>query len=283
MLTKSELSERILRRFGYPQIKIELSTIHLFDAIDYATRKWKKWASGTSNQEVFLTKALSAGQYLYELPLGTQDVLSYESGSGGGGINTLFTMDNYMYSQGMYNGLFSTGGDGYKMISYQIAKDFLNTVNKFTPDAYNFKYHKYTNQLEIQPPPPSGGSLTYTQKLKEDCVEVAGDTVTIDSPGFILLRLIMLQGASYDVCYDEDEFNKNFWETSQWIEDYAAAYAKRTLGLIRRKFASFGSLGNQGIALDGSELISEADQEMERLGESLKLNEPSWGYGISIG
>ena len=281
-MTKNDLAEKILRRFGHPLVKVELSTAHLFDGIDYATKKWKKWATGASNQEVFYTMALSAGQYLYDLPLGTVDVLSYEATGISSGINTLFTIDNYMYNNGMYDSLLYNNGGDYTMVSYHIARDFLNTVRKYTPDAYNFKYHRYTNQLEIQPPPPSGGSLTYTPKYKSDAgVEVLGDEITINSPGFILLKIMMLQGASYDPDYNETDFNQHFYD-SQWIEDYATAFCKKILGTIRRKFANYTTLGNQGIPLDGSELMSEAEQDMERLMESLKTEEVEEGYGIYI-
>ena len=282
-MTKNDLADKILRRFGHPLVKVELSTVHLFDAIDYSTKKWQRWASGASNQEVFHTMALSAGQYLYDMPLGTQDVLSYDASGIGTGINTLFTVDNYMFNKGMYDSLIHNYGNGYTLVSYHIAREFLETVKKYTPDSYNFKYHRYTNQLEIQPPPPSGGNLTYTPKYVSNGVEVAGTETTIDSPGFILIRSIMLQGASYDPDFNEADFNKNLYESVQWIEDYATAFCKRTLGLVRRKFNNFTTLGNQGIPLDGPELLSEAEQDMEKLMEALKTEESEWGYSIIIG
>ena len=282
-MTKSELVERILRNFGYPMVKVELNYDHVSDAINYATSKWVKWASGAATQEVFYTMALSAGQYLYDLPVGTRDVISYNANGVAGGINTLFTVDNYMYSNGLFDALLSSN-IGYDMVSYHLARDFLDTVRRYTPDAYNFKYHRYTNQLEIQPPPPSGGSLTYTPKYKtSEGVEYSGEEITIDSPGWILLQLSMLQGASFDLNFTVQGAYENFYESVSWITDFATAYCKKTLGYIRRKFVSFGSLGNQGIALDGGELISEADSEMERLMESLRLSEPEIGYGILIG
>jgi len=282
-MTKTELAERILRNLGHPMIKIELDYSQLVDGINYATSKWKKWATGAATQEIFYTMCLSASQYLYDLPVGTTDVIGYNAAGMGGSINTLFTIDNYMYSNGMYDSLLSSRGD-FNLISYHIARDFLDTMRKYTPDGYNFKYHRYTNQLEIQPPPPSGGTLTYVPKYKTALgVEYAGDEITIDSPGWILLHLTMLQGASFDLNFTEESANENFYEHVSWITDYATAYCKKTLGYVRRKFASFGSLGNQGIALDGGELISEADSEMERLMESLRLEEPEVGYSIILG
>ena len=284
MQSKEQLIEQIKRRLGFPMIKIELDYSQMDDAVNYARSKFIKWAVGNATQEVFFTMALSATQYMYDMPTGVTEVLSYgaSSSSDGGGINTLFTVDNYMYSRGMLDGLVN-GYEGYNLVSYHIAREFMDTLKKYTPDKYNFKYHKYTNQLEIQPPPPSGATITYTPKyVTEDCVEVAGDDITINSPGFILIRCFMMQGATLSPCYEVTDSYEYIYD-STWVLDYATAYCKKMLGYVRRKFASYSSLGNQGISLDGSDLISEADAEMERLSEDLIQKENYLGYGIEIG
>lgn len=281
-MTKAQLAERILRSLGHPIIKVELDTTQIYDAIDYARDKFIRYATGNATQEVYFTMALSATQYLYDMPVGVTDVLSYSSNGISSGINTLFTVENYMYSNGMFDGLVKTYSSGYDLISYHIAMDFLETLHRYTPDEYNFKYHKYSNQLEIQPPPVSGGTLTYTPKYATEAgVEVAGEEVTIDSPGWILIRSMMLQGATTSPTWTANDTYENFYEGT-WIIDFATAYCKKTLGMIRRKFAGFGSLGNQGISLDGGELISEANEEMERLMEDLTTKENYVGYGIEM-
>jgi hypothetical protein len=281
-MTKAQLVERVLRNLGHPMIKIELKYQHIVDAIDYARDKFLKHAVGNVSQETFFTMALEAGKCLYDMPVGVTDVLSYTSTGISSGINTLFTVDNYLYSRGMLDGLINNGS-GYELVSYHIAMDFLETLRRYTPDRYNFKYHQYTNQLEIHPAPPSGGELTYTPThIDENGDEVADTPITIDSPGFILLRTFMLEGSTFDPSFDREDLYENFYGSS-WIIEYSTSYAKRTLGMIRRKFASFGSMGNQGIALDGSELISEANEEMERLNETLKNEYCYIGYGIEVG
>jgi len=283
MVTKTQLIELIKRNLGYPMVKVELDYSQMEDAVNYARSKWIKWAVGNATQEVYFIMALSATQYMYDMPTGVTEVLSYGSNGISSGINTLFTVENYMYSRGMLDGLVS-GYEGYNLISYHIARDFIDTLRRYTPDEYNFKYHKYTNQLEIQPPPVSGGSLTYTPKYATELgVEVLGDEITIDSPGWILIRCFMLEGATTSPSFEVNDAYENFYDGVGWIKDYATAYSKKMLGMVRRKFASFGSLGNQGIALDGSELIGEADQEIERLMEALKTEESYMGYDISIG
>jgi hypothetical protein len=57
-----------------------------------------------------------------------------------------------------------------------------------------------------------------------------------------------------------------------------------TLGHIRRKFSNgSGSIGNVGITLDGSELLSEGKEEKDKLEEELDEKYAFDGYGISMG
>jgi hypothetical protein len=211
---------------------------------------------------------LSGGQAIYDLPVGVTEVLAYSSTGMSSGINTLFTIDNFLYNQGMYEALLHYDNTGYSMISYHIARDFLETVRKYTPDKYSYKYHQYTNQLEIQPPPPTGNALLI-------------DSVTYDSPGFVLLRTMMLEAATL-TDYSEENTFENFYG-SDWVLEYATAECKVMLGLIRRKFGNFASLGNVGISLDGDTLVSEGKEEKTELEERLRLEEVYEGYGIEIG
>ena len=257
-IKKSDLVERIKRNLGYPLVKIELDAAQINDAIDYTRARFIRWAAGQATQEYYFTLMLSAGVTMYDLPGRVVEVLGYNIASTGS-IHTLFTIDNYLYNQGMYDMMFMRGGgSGYTLISYHIARDFLDTVRRYTVDAYNFKYHRYTNQLEIQPPPPSGGTVYVTG---------AG----YSSPGYVLVRSYQIEGLDTDI-----------YET-MWVQDYATAYCKRTLGRIRSKFANFSGIGQTGISLDGDALISEATAEMEKLDEQLRLEESWEGYPIEIG
>lgn len=268
-MTKSTLIEKVRRRLGYPLIKVELEDIQIADHIDYSRQKFIKWAVGQAVHECFFTMMLSAGQYMYDLPSGVTEVIGYSTETTGG-INTLFTIQNYLYNQGMYESLIHTGG--FSMLSYHITMDFLESLKKYVVDAYNFKYHKYSNQLEIQPPPPSGGSLTVVSN---------GVSTTYDSPGWILIRAYMVEGSTVSSSWSDTSFSQDLYE-SGWIQDYVTALCKVSLGRIRSKFANFASIGNTGISLDGSDLISEGKEEIEKLEESLRLEETYDGMDISM-
>ena len=260
-MKKGDLIEKVRRRFGYPLVKVELDDTQISDHIDYAREKFIKWAIGNAVQETYFTLLLSAGEAEYELPSGVTEVIGYDTRTAGS-IHTLFTMENYLYNQGMYDQLLmrgATGGAGYSLISYHIARDFLETVKRYVVDAYNFKYHKYTNMLTISPTPPSGGVLII-------------DNVSHNTPGFILLRTYMVEGTDADI-YSE-----------LWVLDYVTALSKQTLGRIRSKFANFTSIGsNTGLALDGDALLSESQMELEKLEEQLRNEQTHDGWGIIIG
>jgi len=276
-ITKKQLAENIKRRLGYPMVKVELHPRQIEDAIDYARDKFIKWATGQATSETFLTMLLSAGQNFYDLPVGVTEVLSYDDKGSSWGINTLFTIDNYLYTRGVFDPVIWGSGGDYNLVSYHIARDFLNTLKMYTPSVYNWKYHRFTNQIEIHPPPPSGNSVSVTDQN--------GRYVTADSPGYVLLRTYMMEGAQYsntDRGWEPLDSFENFY-TSDWIFDYALAECKIMLGRIRTKFAQFASIGNTGIALDGDALLSEGIEEKRELKETLMLEEVWDGLGISMG
>jgi len=286
---KADLSELIKRRLGAPMIKVELADQQIYDAIDYARHKWIKWGAGNSTVETYFTTLLRAGQNFYDMPLGVMDIVDYDDNGRGYGINTLFTLENFLYSKGAADPLlwYNNAAYGNSLLSYHLAIDYLKTIDRYTPSKYNYKYHKYTNQLEVQPAPPSGNTL--------NVVNDQGQTETVDSPGFVLIRSYMIEGSHYggmetsnansdwkrSKLYDSDSDN-NFYN-SDWIFDYALAECKIMLGRVRSKFAQFTSIGNTGIALDGDQLIQEGITDKEKLDETLRLEETHEGYGILWG
>jgi len=257
-MKKEELVEKVLRRLGYPMIKVELDTTQIIDHIDYARQQYIKWAVGNATTEIYFTVMLSGGQASYQLSSNVTDVIGYSTNQTGT-VNTLFTVENYLFSNGAYNFISgSNPGDPYSLVSYHIALDFLDTVRKYAVDKYTFVYHKYTNILEIKPTPATGSTIT-----------ISG--VTYDSPGFILVRAFSLEGEATDLY------------GLPWILDYVTALSKITLGRIRSKFANFSSIGNTGLALDGDMLLSEGKEEKDKLDEQLRDEEVFEGYGISVG
>lgn len=265
-MTKSEIRQWVKEQLGAPMVKIELTDQQIDNNIDYARDRFIKIAIGNVNQETHMTMMLSGGQAVYDLPTEVTEVVDYidaSSSSMGGNINTLFTIENYFYSQGMLANLH----EPFNLVGYHIALEFLETLNRYVHSQYQWKYNKFRNQLTLSPTPPTsaagGGNVTtYTD---------AGSAVINDSPGYVLLRIFKLEAE------DEDIYGE------QTVQDYTLALCMRTLGFVRRKFASFSSVGNQGLALDGSELISEAETLIEKLEERMKDEDCHMGFGIEMG
>lgn len=275
-ISKKQLAERIKRRLGYPVVKVELDPRQIDDAIDYARDKFIKWAAAQATQETYFTLLLSAGENFYDLPVGVTEVISYHDKGSYGRINTLFTVDNYLFSRGVYSNIFwGSGTDEYNLVSYHLARDFLETLGRYSPTQYNWKYHRYENQIEIHPTPTSGsGGVAYDSN---------GEVID-GSPGYIMLRTYMIEASQYnntDRGWTPQDSFENFY-TTDWVFDYALAECKIILGRIRTKFAQFASIGNTGIALDGDALLSEGIEEKRELKETLQLEEVWDGLGISM-
>jgi len=263
-LRKSDLVEKIKRRLGYPMVKLEIEDATIQDNIDYSRQRFIKWAVGQATQETYHTIMLSGGVGTYDLPGSVVEVLAYET-QPFGGVNQLFTISNFMYNAGMFDQMLGRGGgsgggaaSGFTLVSYHIARDFLETVKRYVVDTYTFKYHKYENTLELIPAPLSGSTI-----------EVDG--VVYDSPGFILLRCFEVEGT------DEDLYE------NMWVLDYSTALCKKNLGLVRRKFAGFQAIGNMNVQMDGDALMSEANEEITKLDEQLRSEEPYEGWTIMQG
>lgn len=191
-ISRTQLMDRVKRRLGAPMVKVELCDSQIIDHIDYARTKWIKWAIGEATQETYFTVLLQSGKRFYDLPAGVQEVISYDdSPIQSGGINTLFTMDNFMFQNGFYGNVF---WGGYDLVSYHLTLDFISTLNRYRTTSYNWKYHKSTNQLEIDPAPAWDGK----QKPININHPVTGlpTTMYVDSPGWVLLHTYMIEGST---------------------------------------------------------------------------------------
>lgn len=191
-ISRTQLMNKVKRRLGAPMVKVELCDEQIIDHIDYARQKWIKWAIGNATQETYFTVMLQAGKRFYDLPAGVMEVVSYDdSPIQSGGINTLFTMDNFMFQNGFYGNAFS---GGYDLVSYHIVLDFMSTLKRYRTTPYNWKYHKSTNQLEISPAPPFDGK-TKTTTMAHPITGLPTQFI-VDSPGWVLLRTYMVQGST---------------------------------------------------------------------------------------
>ena len=261
MASESQLIEKIKREFGFPYVKVEVDDYSIKQKIDQAIQKYIKHAAGNATQETFFTMPISAGVSRYKLPVGVTEVLTYEDMNKGLGsqINTLFTVDNYLYNQGMYDPILWPGqSNQFSMVSYHIALDFLETMGRYMQSRYSWKYHKHKNELEILPVPTYNDGKTFQ---------------------YAMLKCMLIEGTELN----DTEINYGYFYDKEWIFNYSVALCKKILGEVRRKFENMTVMGNTGLSLNGSAMLNEASTEIRELEEQLKIEEAYDGFGISVG
>ena len=318
-MTRNQLRQRIVRNLGGGMIKTELCTEHLDDAINNARDMWIMWTDGNATMEVYFLLLLRAGQHVYDLPAGLTDVIGYRDKMGGiGGIDNSFggygparwytggeqgNSAFFALSNPSWSGLgYNTSGNGtglYTAVDSYLALSHLELIKKMRHDKYQWRYHKFVNQLELIPTPECGNQLQVgSVPSSGGCPGEFDEYETIDSPGYIMIHGQMMEGASLPTytpsvsgTIDPDgvslypEADENYLEyifSHPWIINYSTAYVKQTLGLIRRKFSQNSSLGGSAISLDGDSLVSEAREDMERLEAELDLKYAD-GFDIVMG
>ncbi len=247
-LTKTELKTWIRRKLGEPMVKVELHDVQFDAIIDSAKSFHMKWALGGNAQETFITLSLENGKSVYELPQGITEIMKvFDSSTSLGSANELFTLENYMLNAGLLDGI---SGRPFSLLGYHATLIFLKELRRYMPPKFNWRYIRGNNTLKLYPAPNIS-----------------------DHNKFILLDCYMAD--QYEIeGYDEEdsEYIEKIYE-DDWFQKYCLAEAKITLGLIRRKFANFNSIGNTGIQLDGDSLISEGSSEKEELERRLKDEE----------
>ena len=267
-MIREEFRDLIRRRFGWPIVNVELEDAHIDDNIHIALQKYQRFAIGNATQENWMTLMLSGGQQFYSLPPGTTEIESVEDSGSMGGINTLFTIDNFLYNQGAFN--FFAMSSGYSLVSYHITLGFLETLRRYAPSKYRYKYHKGSNTLEVNPPPDRGSVLMLT------------DGTSANSPGFALLKAHMLEGST-EPNWTYEEFVERMFE-KDWVIDYVTALCKISLGTVRRKLENAATMvGNMNASFDGSAFMQEGLAEKEKLEEKLQDTEVYVGFSISFG
>ena len=135
-MTKKELRNWVRRKLGYPMVRVELHDTQIDDCIEQARYEYIKWATGNITEEVAFTVALSAGISEYELPSGVTEIVRVkEFDTSAHGINTLFSVQNYLYNQGVLSFLKNVGS--YSMVDYHMALEFIDLLDRYMPEYYN--------------------------------------------------------------------------------------------------------------------------------------------------
>ena len=245
---KQEGFDYVNAMLGGGMVDVELDPEHYEIAIKASFDKFRQ-RSDNSVEESYMFLELVLDQNEYTLPDEVVEVRqmfrrSIGSRTGGGDGGTLFEPFNLAYTNTYLLSSSNMGG----LATYNLFAGYQELVGRMFGSFIEFTWNTATKKLTVLQRPRTG-------------------------------EQVLLQAYNYrpDFQILTDYLAK------QWIKDYTLAKCKFMLGEARSKFATIA--GPQGgSTLNGDALKAEAQAEMDKLEEDLKLQVAGGqGYGFSIG
>jgi len=231
----------ILGALGYPVIKVELTDEQIELCIDKAIAKFMQYRTPEPTQRYI---ALGAGSSGYFLPL---DIPKEDI------IEVTYSPNADIFAQ------LSGSGESFLMTYYM-----QGSSSTFLSDFYVAMAYKETMETTLGIGPAY--ELLSAQDENGDWRDMIRLSPRPDgnvSLGLLVSRPLL-----------EEEI-----DSTEWIHKYALAWAKEFLGRVRSKFGSVpGPTGE--MSLDGPTLLSEAQQEKEKLEESVMLRGTPLGFMV---
>lgn len=230
--TREQIKNYILSKLGYPLITVEITDEQLDIVINEAVEEFTKYVT---QEKKWLGYDLSTYNETsgFILPSNVTSIFALEENNvlGGtqGGINTLFSVQNAMWSQGFFP-TFIRGDDGGAWVTYELAMQYIDLVKRMTGGGFQFEYYDRTKQLLLYPNPKKLGQT-----------------------GWVCFGCNTLRDDDYQ--YGES-----------WVKRYSLALAKQIIGEIRIKYGSTPLLA--GGSIDTS-MKDEGRSEQERYLEEL--------------
>jgi hypothetical protein len=245
---KQDVFNYVNAMLGGGMVDVELDPIHYETALEKALGKFRQ-RSDNSVEESYLFMPTIIDQNEYTLPEEVVEVRklfrrSIGSRSGGGDGGTQFEPFNMAYTNTYLLSSSNMGG----LATYDMFSQYQELVGRMFGSFIEFNWNTTTKKLTVlQRPRAEETLLLYVYNHRPD-----------------------------------SELLKDYLG-KQWIKDYTLASCKYMLGEARSKFATIA--GPQGgSTLNGDALKAEAQAEMEKLEEELKLNVAGGvGYGFTIG
>lgn len=234
--TRTEFVKYILRRLGYPAIKINVTEEQIDDRIDDAVTKYVHHHFGGS-EKVYLSHQLTALEastktvVLDDAIIGVVGVwpIGFSTATGSGSL--LF---NVPY-QILLSEVFGAGGDTTGGLSnYVVLRTQLNTLAELMIGKFPVRYNERTDELHIDCDP---------SKLKEG--------------GYIIIEAFRK---------NDPEDYPDVWN-DPWLQKYATELVRKQWGENLSKFSGTQTPG--GVTVNGMQMISRADEEIQKLEDEL--------------
>ena len=245
---KQEIFDYVNNMLGGGMVDVELDPAHYETAINKALTRFRQRSDNSVEESyVFLDTVIDQNDYTLANEIVEVRKLfrrSIGSRTGGGDGGTLFEPFNLAYTNTYLLSSSNMGG----LATYNMFASYQELVGRMFGSFIEFKWNTTTKKL------------TLLQRPR------AEETILL-----------------YVYNHRPDSELMNDYLAKQWIKDYTLAKCKYMLGEARSKFATIA--GPQGgSTLNGDALKQEAQAELDKLEEDLKLQVAGGqGYGFTIG
>jgi hypothetical protein len=234
-IERNKVFDYVRQMLGDGMIEVELDPIHYETALDRAINRFRQ-RSSNSVEESYSFLELIQDQNEYRLPdeiISVQSVfrraIGSRSGIGAGG--TLFEPFNLAYT----NTYLMSGSMMGGLATYELFAGYQKLVGRMFGSYIEFQWKPTSHILNILQRPFAQGEqiLIRSQNFR---------------PDWVILQDIYAK---------------------QWLRDYTLAVCKLMLGEARSKFATIAGPGSSGITLNGKDLQTAGNAELEKLDKEL--------------
>ena len=234
-IERNKVFDYVRQMLGDGMIEVELDPVHYETALDRAINRFRQ-RSSNSVEESYSFLELIQDQNEYRLPdeiISVQSVfrraIGSRSGIGAGG--TLFEPFNLAYT----NTYLMSGSMMGGLATYEMFAGYQKLVGRMFGSYIEFQWKPTSHILNILQRPFAQGEqiLIKSQNFR---------------PDWVLLQDIYAK---------------------QWLRDYTLAVCKLMLGEARSKFATIAGPGSGGIQLNGKDLQTAGNAELEKLDKEL--------------
>ena len=245
---KQEIFDYVFNSLGGGMVDVELDPSHYETALQDSLDRFRQRADNSVEESyIFLPLENDVNDYtLANEIIEVRQIFrrSIGSRSGGGEGGTIFEPFNLAYTNTYLLASSNMGG----LATYNMFASYQELVGRMFGSFIEFKWNTTTKRLTLLQRPRAEETLLL-----------------------------------YCYNYRPDSELLNDYLAKQWIKDYTLAKCKYMLGEARSKFATIA--GPQGgSTLNGDALKQEAQTELDKLEEDLKLQVAGGqGYGFTIG
>jgi hypothetical protein len=234
-IERNKVFDYVRQMLGDGMIEVELDPIHYETALDRAINRFRQ-RSSNSVEESYSFLELIQDQNEYRLPdeiISVQSVfrraIGSRSGIGAGG--TLFEPFNLAYT----NTYLMSGSMMGGLATYELFAGYQKLVGRMFGSYIEFQWKPTSHILNILQRPFAQGEqiLIRSQNFR---------------PDWVILQDIYAK---------------------QWLRDYTLAVCKLMLGEARSKFGTIAGPGSGGITLNGKDLQTAGNAELEKLDKEL--------------